>query len=253
MRPNQLKQLHAQGKTCLMAWQQVPSALQAEILGHSGVDAVCVDLQHTQIDVETASTLIQAVSSTPAVPVVRVSSNSFAEVNKVLDQGAYGVIVPLINSAADAARFVNACQYPPAGQRSWGPLRGLLYGGEDYFEHANQTILKLGMIETREGLSNLDAILAVEGLDGIFVGPGDLSISLTGRPSINFEQGEVAQAFVTLVQRTHAHNKYAGIFCPSVDMGKAMQALGYDMIVIGPDLGMLSAEVKRRVEALRQT
>ena len=251
MRPNPLKQLFAQNKPAMVAWQQVPSPFVGEILGHTGVDAVCLDLQHSPIFVEHAVPIMQAISSTPATPIVRVSANRFEEINRVLDGGAYGVIVPLVNTVADAQEFVRACQYPPHGERSWGPPRGLIYGGEDYFEHANDTILKLAMIETRQGLDNLEAILAVPGLDGIFIGPSDLSIALKGSPALDWEKGLLADALVHCRAVTRKHGKYAGVWCPNAVMGAAMVKLGYDMVVAGPDSGVLKTEFASRVQAMR--
>lgn len=252
MRPNRLKQLYLEGKTALVAWQQIPAPLMGEILGHSGVDAVCLDLQHSPIFVEQAVTIMQAISATPAMPMVRVSANSFQEINRILDNGAYGVIAPLINSVEDAREFARACLYPPQGERSWGAPRGVMYGGEDYFDHANDTILKLAMIETRQGLDNLEAILEVPGVDGVFIGPSDLSISLIGRPTVNWQTGPVAEALIKIQKTCKAMGRYSGTFCPGLAMAKDMQTLGYDMVVVGPDTGTIKAEYGARVTALRE-
>ncbi len=251
MRPNKLKQLFKAKKTAYVAWQQFPTPLVGEMLGHTGVDAVCLDLQHSPIFVETAVSIMQAISATPAHPIVRVSANSFPEINKVLDNGAYAVIVPLINSVQDAREMMRACLYPPQGERSWGPPRGLLYGGDDYFEHANTEILKLAMIETREGMNSLEAILDVAGLDGIFIGPSDLSIALVGNPAPLYDKGPLKEALASMLATTHARGKYAGVFCPTLAMAKAMTELGYDMVVVGPDSLALKTEIAARVKALR--
>jgi 4-hydroxy-2-oxoheptanedioate aldolase len=251
MRPNPLKTLFSQGKTAYVAWQQVPAPLMGELLGHTGVDGVCLDLQHSPIFVEQAVSIMQAISATPATPLVRVSSNTFAEINRVLDNGAYGVIAPLINTPNDAREFMRACLYPPLGERSWGAPRGLMYGGDDYFEHANDTILKLAMIETKLGMNNLEAILATPGLDGIFIGPADLSISLIGNPAIDFAKGPLAEALIHIRAVSKKMNKYAGVFCPGLPMATAMKDLGYDMVVVGPDSSCVKNEIAARVKALR--
>ncbi len=251
MRPNPLKQLYAQGKTAYIAWQQVPAPLMGELLGHTGVDGVCLDLQHSPIFVEQAVGIMQAISATPATPLVRVSANSFQEINRMLDNGAYGVIAPLINTPEDAREFTRACLYPPQGERSWGAPRGLMYGGDDYFLHANDTILKLAMIETRLGMDNLKAILATPGLDGIFIGPSDLSIALIGNPTVNFASGPLADALVHIRAVSKKMNKYAGVFCPGLPMATAMKNLGYDMVVVGPDSACVKNEIAARVQALR--
>jgi 4-hydroxy-2-oxoheptanedioate aldolase len=251
MRPNPLKTLFAEGKTALIGWQQTPAPIMGELLGHSGLDAVCLDLQHSPIFVETAVPIMQAISATPAVPIVRVSANSFQEINRVLDNGAYGVIAPLINTVKDAQAFMSACLYPPAGERSWGAPRGLMYGGDDYFAQANSTILKLAMIETKQGLDNLEAILDVPGLDGVFIGPSDLSIALVGTPAINFDSGPLGQALAHVRNVTKAKGKYAGVFCNALPMATAMQKMGYDMVSIGADFVIIRSEAASRVKALR--
>src|SRR5207247_943507 len=112
------------------------------------------------------------------VPVVRVPCNDPATIMKALDLGAYGIIVPLINTADDAAKAVAACRYPPVGMRSSGPVRAVHYGGSDYLAKANDEIVVMAMIETKEGLANLDAICATKGLDAVYIGPADLSFAL---------------------------------------------------------------------------
>jgi 4-hydroxy-2-oxoheptanedioate aldolase len=251
MRPNKLKQLFKDKQTAYIAWQQFPAPLVGEMLGHTGVDAVCLDLQHSPIFVEQAVPIMQAISATPAHPIVRVSANNFQEINRVLDNGAYGVIAPLINTAHDAREFMRACLYAPLGERSWGAPRGLLYGGDDYFAHANTEILKLAMIETQQGLDNLEAILDVPGLDGIFIGPSDLSIALVGNPAPLYDQGKLKDALQYLRRVSASKGKYAGIFCPTLAMAQAMKALRYDMVVVGPDSLALKTEIAHRVSALR--
>ena len=167
-------------------------------MGHGGYDTVVVDLQHGMLYLEQAMAMLAALSSTPAMPMVRVSENQFFEVNKLLDAGAYGVICPMIDDVEAARRFVGACRYQPLGTRSYGPTRGFLYGGPDYFSGANDEILTLGMIETPQGLDNVDAIAAVEGLDGLFIGPADLSIALGAR------------ARRRLAQRSHSPTRSTG-------------------------------------------
>jgi 4-hydroxy-2-oxoheptanedioate aldolase len=126
------------------------------------------------------------------VPLARPSRNDFAEIGKLLDAGAYGVILPMIDTAEDARRLVDAVRYPPRGRRSFGPARGLLYGGADYAERADDELLAFAMIETSQGLANLDAIAAVEGLDGLFIGPTDLSLALGVPPQPRWRDASLA-------------------------------------------------------------
>ena len=160
MRKNSLKQKMLAGEGTTNGWCAFGSSYSAEILGHAGFDSVTVDMQHGMFDFNAVLPMLQALSATPAVPIVRVPWNDTAIIMHALDAGAYGIICPMVNNRADAERLVAACRYAPVGMRSYGPARGLLYGGPDYFDHANDEILVLAMIETLEGMKNLDEILA---------------------------------------------------------------------------------------------
>jgi 4-hydroxy-2-oxoheptanedioate aldolase len=190
MRLNKLKVAAAENRPIINGWLAIPSSYSAEIMGHQGYDAVTVDLQHGMIDFASALAMLQALSATPAVPLVRVADSTPAQIMRVLDAGAYGVICPMVSTPEQARRFVAACRYPPQGIRSFGPARGLLYGGADYPQHANREILTLAMIETREGLANIDAILDTEGLDGVFIGPNDLDTLSVARDKFDVQFGE---------------------------------------------------------------
>jgi 4-hydroxy-2-oxoheptanedioate aldolase len=239
MRPNAVKQLFRQAKPALCAWCSIGNPYSAETLGHAGFDAVVIDLQHGMIFLDQAMPMLSAISSTPATPLVRISENQFFEANKMLDAGAYGIICPMIDDVASAQRFVSACRYPPAGRRSFGPTRGLLYGGADYFEHANDEILTLGMIETPQGLENLDRIAAVDGLDGIFIGPSDLSLALGAPPLPDWTRDPLRSAIDRILETTRNHGKMAGIFCINLAFGLAMKAKGFDLINVSNDAAML--------------
>ena len=244
MRPNLLKQRFAR-KTCATGgWCAIPSSFSAEVLGHSGFDAVVVDLQHGMMFFDQAVGMLQAISATPARPMVRVSQNHFFEVNKLLDAGAYGVICPMIDDADDARAFVDACRYPPAGSRSYGPVRGLLYGGPDYFEHANDEILTFGMIETPKGLANLDAIAAVAGLDALFVGPADLSLALGLPPVPAWRDGPLAEALDRILESARRHGKATGIFCTGPEFAADMRARGFDFVVLSNDAAVLRSTMQ---------
>ncbi len=250
MRENKLRTLFAQKTLALNGWASIGNGLMAELIAHSGYDAVTIDLQHGLFSVDAALPMLQAISTTNAIPLVRCSENSLGEINKLLDAGAYGVICPLINSKADAEQFVRACHYPPRGGRSFGPARGVLYGGADYFANANHSILTLAMIETRQGLQAADEILSVDDLDGIFIGPSDLAIDMGLAPDA-WHHDQLNDAIAHLVTLAHARGKYVGIFCGAMEMAQRMKALGVDMLTPGTDTQILAAETARRIGALR--
>ncbi|WP_343554547.1 aldolase/citrate lyase family protein [Pantoea sp.] len=248
MRINPLKQRR---EPIINGWLAIPSSYSAEIAGHQGYDAVTVDLQHGLIDFAAALSMLQALSSTPATPLVRVSHNEPAQIMRMLDAGAYGIICPMINDADEAQRFVDACRYAPQGSRSFGPARALLYGGKDYPQHANQQILTLAMIETRAGLANLDAILDVDGLDGVFIGPNDLSLTLTGQASAESQHPEMLNAIERVLTRTRACHKLAGIFCTSGEAAAQRVAQGFQLVTPANDVMQLTHAARHAVASAR--
>lgn len=251
MRPHRLRELFAARQTAVGGWMSFNSSYAAEVMGHAGFDTVVVDLQHGPLYLDAALPMLQAISSTPATPMARCSQNDFGEINKLLDAGAYGIICPMIDSAEDARRFVSACRYPPAGARSFGPTRGILYGGPDYFEHANDTILTYAMVETPAGMQNLEAICAVPGLDGVFVGPSDLSLALGVPPNPKWRQAPLSDALAKILAATRAAGKMAGIFCVNSEFAVDAKKMGFDFIVQANDAVLLTNEAKRAVAALR--
>lgn len=251
MRTNILKTALAECRPVVNGWLAIPSGYSAEILGHQGYDAVTVDLQHGMIDFASALAMLQAISSTSAVPLVRVSDDTPAQIMRLLDAGAYGIICPMISTAEQAQRFVSACRYPPQGTRSFGPARGLLYGGADYPAHANKEILTLAMIETREGLANLDAILATDGLDGVFIGPNDLSLTLTGAASAESTHPVMLAAVERVVSRCREKNKIAGIFCTSGAAAARRIAEGFSFVTPANDVMQLGRASREAVALAR--
>lgn len=251
MRANKLRQLKAEGRPIVNAWLSIGSGYAAEAIAHQGFDAATVDCQHGMIGFETAIAMLQAISSTGAVPLVRPSALVPSEIMRFLDAGAYGVICPMISTARDASDLVSACRYPPEGSRSFGPARGLLYGGADYLDGANRELLVLAMIETREGLDNIEAILAVPGLDGIYVGPNDLSLALGHRPENESSVPEVVDAIELVRRRTVEKGKIAGIFCSNGPAAATRVAQGFDLVTPGNDAALLRGAMRDAVNASR--
>lgn len=251
MRPNLLRQFKAEGRPIVNAWLSIGSSYAAEAIAHQGFDAATVDCQHGMIGFETAITMLQAISTTPAIPMVRPSGLMPSEIMRFLDAGAYGIICPMISTAQDAADLVAACRYPPDGSRSFGPARGMLYGGSDYLDKANEEIVVLAMIETREGLDNLDSILAVKGLDGIYVGPNDLSLALGHRPENESSVAEVIEAIERIRERTVAMGKIAGIFCSNGPAAALRVRQGFDLVTPGNDAALLRGVMRDAVDASR--
>ena len=176
-RANRVRELWQAGKPVINSWCGIPSSFSAEVMAHPGWDLLVVDMQHGMIDYQIMVTMLQGISTTKTVPLVRVPWNDPAHIQKALDAGAYGIICPMINTRAEAEKLVDSMRYAPLGHRSSGPIRASLYGGADYHAKANDIVVAFGMIETAEAIENLDQILSVKGLDAVYVGPSDLSIS----------------------------------------------------------------------------
>jgi len=171
---------------------------------------------------------------------------------KILDAGCYGIICPMVSNKEEAERFVQACMYPPKGYRSFGPIRGLIYGGSDYADHANDEILKLAMIETKESLEKLDEIMSVEGLDGIYIGPADLSLAIGEKPG--FDRPEDTKAYseiLRILEHTKKHNIFAGIHNGTAEYAQKMIDKGFNFVTIGSDGRAMSAGAKAIVEKMK--
>jgi 4-hydroxy-2-oxoheptanedioate aldolase len=252
MRPNRIQQKFASGETAWMGWSSIGNAYAAELMGHAGFDAVLVDLQHGPFNLESATAMMQALSATPATPVARCPSLDAGTINKLLDAGAWGIVCPMIDTPQQAQALVSACRYPPQGTRSFGPARGFLYGGADYFEQANRTIQCWAMIETRAGLDNLPAICATPGLDGIFVGPSDLSLALGQPPVPRWHEAPLANALQWIVDQARVAGIATGIFCGSVQMAIDMRRLGFGLIVPGFDAQYLGSTARDWLTAARE-
>jgi len=175
-------------------WLAIPNVFSAETMAHAGWDSLTIDMQHGIVDYQAAVAMLTAISTTDTMPLVRVPWLDPGIIMKMLDAGAWGVICPMVNTREDAERLVAAVRYPPRGTRSFGPIRALLYAGADYPVHANDSVIALAMIETRQALDNLDAILSVEGLDAVYIGPADLSLALGCTPRFDQDEKPVVEA-----------------------------------------------------------
>lgn len=248
MRSNTVKTRLAASQSVVNGWLSIASSYSAEGVGHSGVHAVTVDLQHGMLDFSDALAMIQAVSATPATPMVRVPELNPAKIMHLLDAGAYGIICPMISTPEQTKTLVDACRYPPVGNRSFGPSRGLLYGGADYVAQANETVMAIPMIETAEAVERIEEILDVPGVDMVYVGPNDLAFELDGHSGHPRPKSEAA-----LIHVLNAANKRgipAGIFCGSGEEARQRIEQGFRLVTPGNDFGHLARSMR---EAVRVT
>lgn len=251
MRANKVRERWGNGEEAVSAWLSIGAPYGAEIAGWSGADSVTVDLQHGMLDLKDAIVALQAISSTPAAPFARAPSCDPPLLMKLLDAGAYGLICPMVNHAAEAKALVSATRYPPRGSRSFGPARGLLYGGSDYFDRADETIIRLAMIETADELDAVEEICAVDGLDGVFIGPNDLALALGCPPSSDPAEVEVAAAIERCLRAARNARKHAGIFCPSGAVAARRAEQGFDFLVPNSDANLLRSAMAAEISAAR--
>jgi 4-hydroxy-2-oxoheptanedioate aldolase len=231
-------------------WGSIPSPLTAELAAVAGFDYVCVDLQHGGADEERMVAMFAALEARGAVPLARVAYNEPWMVNRVLDLGAAGVIVPLVGSAEQARRAVSGCRFPPRGQRSYGPLRAAFTVGSADPERLAAGALCFVMVETRHGLDNVEEIAATAGVDGIYIGPADLSLGLGREPG---HGGELLENAITRIREAcAAAGIVAGMHCTGGGAeAKARADAGFRMITVGVDASLFGARVAEELAAAR--
>jgi 4-hydroxy-2-oxoheptanedioate aldolase len=251
MRPNRLREIWQGGGAALNGWLAIPNSFSAETMAHQGWDTLTIDLQHGVVDYQAMVTMLQAISTTPTVPLVRVPWLEPGIIMKSLDAGAYGVICPMVNTREDAQKLVAYTHYAPRGTRSFGPVRALLYGGADYPQHANDTIVAFAMIETAQALDTLDDILSVEGLDAIYIGPSDLSLALGCKPTFDELDPKAAEAVDHILARAKAHGVTAAIHNGTPEAALARIAKGFQLVTVSSDARLMAAGAQQVVATMR--
>ena len=251
MRENRLRTLWKNDQAVVNGWLAIPNSFSTEVMAHQGWDSLTIDLQHGVIDYAAMVTMLQAISTTATVPVVRVPWLEPGIIMKTLDAGAYGVICPMVSTREEAQRFVAYTNYAPRGTRSFGPVRATLYGGADYPTQANDTIVRFAMIETAQALDNLDAILSVEGLDAIYIGPSDLSLALGCKPVFDDVDPKAQEAIDHILERAKAHGLVAGIHNGTPEGAMARIAKGFRFVTVGSDARLLAAGSQDLLGAMR--
>jgi 4-hydroxy-2-oxoheptanedioate aldolase len=252
MKPNRLKErMLAKDPTLLNGWLTLGSVAAAEVMSRQAWDSLTIDMQHGLADFDTAVNMLRAISSSDVTPMVRVPWLDPALIMRMLDAGTYGVICPMINTRAQCEEFVACCRYAPQGARSFGPTRAPLYAGDDYWKHANETVLTFAMVETRQAVEAVDEIVSVPGLDGVYIGPSDLSLTLGLDPNSGLDHPDLLAA----VDKIHAAAQRAGKFtvmhCNPIDYAGRMQARGFSLRTVSNDtrlLAMASQELLRQLK-----
>jgi 4-hydroxy-2-oxoheptanedioate aldolase len=252
MRPNLLKKKIADGERCVGGWAAIPSSFSAEIYAAQGWDYVTLDMQHGSIDLKDVVPMLQAITAGgDATPMVRVPWNDPAYIMRVLDAGAYGIICPMINTKAEAEALVRAGRYPPLGERSMGPFRAAQYGGADYWQHANDEVLLFAMIETRQAVGNLPEILSVKGLNGVYIGPSDLSFSMGKTPTLDPSDETVLKAMGIILKETRERGLIAGVHTDGPKTASKRFAEGFQFCTLLNDVRLLATAAANVVREAR--
>ena len=251
MRKNPLRALWKSGGAAVNGWLAIPNGFSAETMAHQGWDSLTIDLQHGVVDYQSMIPMLQAISTTDTVPVVRVPWLDPSALMKALDAGAYGVICPMISTREQAQQLVAYTHYAPRGTRSFGPIRATLYGGADYAQHANDEIVTFAMIETAQALDNLDSILSVEGLDAVYIGPSDLSLALGCRPVFDDVDPPVQQAIDHILARAKAHGLVAGIHNGTAAGALSRIDKGFQFVTVSSDARLLASGSQQLLAAMR--
>ncbi|MBW1697036.1 MAG: HpcH/HpaI aldolase/citrate lyase family protein [Deltaproteobacteria bacterium] len=251
---NHVKRMLKAGKKTAGAWAQITSPISAEILSGAGFDWLIIDMEHGPNDIPSLVAQMQAMKGTSAIPIVRAPWNDFVMIKRILDAGAYGLLIPYVNTKSEAEAAVKACKYPPSGIRGIaGSTRAAHFGRNsmDYFSKANEEILVITQVETRQAVENIDEILEVNGLDGIFIGPMDLATSYgymydPGQP-------EVQSAIESVEAKVKGTGKFLGTISFNWNQAKQLYQRGYQMISLMADGTGLAAMAEEKMADFRNT
>jgi 4-hydroxy-2-oxoheptanedioate aldolase len=244
------------GETIYSGWSNLTDPLVMEALCRTPLDAMLLDMQHGAHDTASVVALTGIIRAAQKHTLVRIPVGRFDMASRALDIGAEGVIAPMINSVDDARRFAAAMKYPPLGERSWGQLRGRpgsygAGGSGAYLSEVNAATLSFAMIETRAAYEALDDILAVEGIDGVFVGPSDFSIAWSNGAEVDAGSEAIIEPLTQIAARAKAAGKLAGIYAAGPALAKRFGGLGYTYLPLSVDTAYLTLGVQSLLDAVK--
>jgi len=252
---NRIRELWSEGKSIINGWLSTSSPFIAEIMAAQGYDSLTIDCQHGFVAYEAATGMLQAMRASGIVPMVRVPWLDPGDIMKALDAGAYGIICPMINNRQEADRLVSYMRYPPLGTRSFGPTRALFAAGADYGQHADTEVLALAMIETAEAMKNIDEIVTTPGLDGVYIGPADLTLGLTGRKyptGFDRQEPEMVEAIRLVLRKAKDAGIRAGLHTGTAAYAAKAVEWGFDLVTISNDVRLLAGAAQQSVSEARK-
>ena len=251
--PTNVRRIWDSGKAVLNGWLAIPSGFSAEVMAQCGFDSVTVDMQHGVQDYQSMVQCFQAMQAHPVTPMVRVPWNEPGIIGKVLDGGAMGVICPMINTKEEAEAFVSYCKYPPRGSRSNGPIRAMMYGeAGTYQSTANAETLCIPMLETRKAVDNMESILDVEGIAGVYIGPSDLGFSYGLVPKLDREEPEIIKIYKKLIKECDKRGIFPGIHCSGWEGAVRNINMGFRLVTLLNDSGLLAMSAKNHIAQTRK-
>jgi 4-hydroxy-2-oxoheptanedioate aldolase len=253
MQANKVKELWRAGKPVTTGWCSTPDPLTAEVMARAGFDALILDMQHGMaIGPDRAAVWLQIVGQSSATPIVRIPWNEPTFAQWVLDAGAMGVIIPMVNSLDEAKKAIGACRYPPVGYRSNGPNRARFYHGADYFSRANDEIICLVMMETVEGVDAIEEIAQLPGCDGYYIGPTDLAISMGLQPMLDHKDEKHAVLVQKVIDVAKKNGQNAGIHITGPEEGIRRFKQGFNLNPICADVALIASGVSQAMQAFNQ-
>jgi 4-hydroxy-2-oxoheptanedioate aldolase len=255
MKLNNIKSRWNDGKTVLNGWLSIANSFSAEIMAQQGYDSLTIDLQHGFVGYDEAKIMLQAMRASGVAPMVRVPWLEPGIIMKALDAGAWGIICPMVNTAEQAKQLVSFVRYPPHGSRSFGPTRVSIAEGADYGQHADDHVVCFAMIETAEAFDNLEAIVATPGLDGVYIGPADLTLGLTGRKyrtGFDRDEPEIIDAIKHIVEVAHRAGKKAGLHNGTATYAAKAAEWGFDLVTVSNDVQLLRSSAAASVQQFRE-
>ena len=251
MKKNKLKAKIAAGEKGVNGWVAIPNVYSTEVYAAAGWDSVTIDCQHGAPEMNDLVPLLQAISLSEATPMVRVPWNEPGYIMRALDAGAMGIVCPMINTKEEAEALVRSARYAPMGERSFGPYRAAQYAGPDYWQHANEEVLLFAMIETRQAVGNLESILSVKGINGVYVGPSDLSLSMGKTPTLDPSDATVLEAMDIICKTTRKFGLIAGVHTDGPKTALKRYSEGYQMCTLINDVRLLAVAAQQAIRDVR--
>ncbi|MEN5282395.1 HpcH/HpaI aldolase family protein [Serratia marcescens] len=255
MKLNNIRQRWHDGQPVLNGWLSIASSFSAEIMAAQGYDALTIDLQHGFVGYDDAKIMLQAMRASGVAPIVRVPWLEPGIIMKALDAGAWGIICPMVNSAEQAQALVSCVRYPPLGSRSFGPTRVTFSAGQDYGQDADEQVVCFAMIETAESFENIKDIVETPGLDGVYIGPADLTLGLTGRKyrtGFDREEPEIIDAIKHILDIAHRAGKKAGLHNGTPAYAAKAAQWGFDLLTVANDVQLLRSAAAASVQQFRE-